>query len=286
MFPRAVRRLESHEQKKQSWERIPKRQIDKQKADESELTFDLLLLPLEGLARLLGLALQVKDRGLLLLKGLAQIFVRNADLDQLPVDLQHLVLPLLEGVQRPLEHGALLLELTQSLLPRQALPLERGPGLGESSLLLLEPGLRLLARRPFLTELLLHRDERGSLARQGRPQPLRLLGLFLGLALPGPRPLEGRAVLLELGAGGGDLGPHTAATERPPARSSRALRNASSGSTSAVLNLSTAEAPPAAWAPCSRGRSNRASALYASHRSGDLRASTRATRASYYPRYQ
>jgi hypothetical protein len=39
-------------------------------------------------------------------------------------------------------------------------------------------------------------------------------------------------------------------------------------------------------APCSGGRSSRASALYASHRSGDLRASTRASRASYYPRYQ
>jgi hypothetical protein len=52
-----------------------------EKADGSELTFNLLLLPLEGLARLLGLALQVKDHGLLLLEGLAQIFVRNADLD-------------------------------------------------------------------------------------------------------------------------------------------------------------------------------------------------------------
>jgi hypothetical protein len=55
--------------------------------------------------------------------------------------------------------------LTQRLLPRQALPLERGPSLGESSLLLLELGLRLLARRPFLMELLLHRDERVGLAR-------------------------------------------------------------------------------------------------------------------------
>jgi hypothetical protein len=106
----------------------------------------------------------------------------------------------------PLECGALLLELIQHLLPRQALPLERGPSFGKSSLLLLEPGLHLLARRSFLTELLLHRSERVGLARQGRPQPLRLLGLFLGLDLPGPHPLEGRAVLLELGAGGGDLG--------------------------------------------------------------------------------
>jgi hypothetical protein len=58
-----------------------KEQIDKQKAGESELTFNLPLLPLEGLARLLGLALQVEERGLLLLEGLVQIFVRNADPD-------------------------------------------------------------------------------------------------------------------------------------------------------------------------------------------------------------
>jgi hypothetical protein len=106
----------------------------------------------------------------------------------------------------PLERGALLLELTQRLLPRQALPLERGPSLGESSLLLLELGLRLMASGPFLTELLLRRGECGGLARQRRPQPLRLLGLLLGLALPGPRPLKGCAVLLERGAGGDDLG--------------------------------------------------------------------------------
>jgi hypothetical protein len=35
-----------------------------------------------------------------------------------------------------------------------------------------------------------------------------------------------------------------------------------------------------------RGESSRASALYASHRSGDLSASTRASWASYCPRYQ
>jgi hypothetical protein len=79
------------------------------------------------------------------------------------------------------------------------------------------------------------------------------------------------------------LASHATVTERAPSRSSRARRNASSPSTSAVLTLSIAEAPPATWAPCSGGRSNRASALYASHRSGDLRASTRASRASYCP---
>jgi hypothetical protein len=95
--------------------------------------------------------------------------------------------------------------LTQRLLPRQALPLEHDPSLSESSLLLLELGLRLLASGPFLTELLLRCGERLGLARQGSPQPVRLLGLLLGLALPGPRSLEGRVVLLELGAGSDDL---------------------------------------------------------------------------------
>jgi hypothetical protein len=47
----------------------------------------MLLLHLEGLARLLGLSPQVMDCGLLLLEGLAQILVRNAELDQLPVEI-------------------------------------------------------------------------------------------------------------------------------------------------------------------------------------------------------
>jgi hypothetical protein len=58
------------------------------------------------------------------------IFVRNANLDQLPVEPRHLVLPLLEGGLHPHERSALLLELTQRLLPHQALPLERGSSLG------------------------------------------------------------------------------------------------------------------------------------------------------------
>jgi hypothetical protein len=47
---------------------------------------------------------------------------------------------------RPLERGALLLEPTQRLLPRQAFPLECGPGLSEGSPLLLKLSFRLLAR--------------------------------------------------------------------------------------------------------------------------------------------
>jgi hypothetical protein len=66
-----------------------------------------------------------------------------------------------------------------------------------------------LARGPLLTELLLHCGERDSLVRQGRPQPIGLLGLLLSLTLPGPRPLEGRAVLLEQGVSGGYPRPPT-----------------------------------------------------------------------------
>jgi hypothetical protein len=95
--------------------------------------------------------------------------VREAELDQLPVELRDLILPLLEGRSHPLEHGALLLELTQCLLPRQSLLLERSPGSDESGPLLLKLAFRLLACDSLLPELLLRRGERGSLVCQGRP---------------------------------------------------------------------------------------------------------------------
>jgi hypothetical protein len=132
--------------------------------------------------------------------------VRDAELDELLVELRGLILPLLEGRLHPLERGTLLLEPTQRLFSRQALRLERSLGLGKSSTLLLKPGLRLLARSLLLTELFLHHGERGGLVRQGNPQPLGFLGPLLKLTLPGPRPLEGRAVLSELGASRDDLG--------------------------------------------------------------------------------
>jgi hypothetical protein len=179
-----------------------------------------------------------------------------------------------------------LLELTQRFLLRQALPLKRGPGLDESGPLLLKLAFCLLACDSLPPELLLRRDDRGGLVSQAGPQLLDLLGPLLSLTLPDPRSLEGCAVPLELGASGDDLGLPRCRDRARPARSSRALRSASSRSTSVVLTLSTAEASPAAWMSCSGGRSSRASALYASHRSGDLRASTRASRASYCPRYQ
>jgi hypothetical protein len=48
-----------------------KNKSTKRETDGKRLTFNLLLLHLEGLARLLGLSPQVKDCGLLLLEGLA-----------------------------------------------------------------------------------------------------------------------------------------------------------------------------------------------------------------------
>jgi hypothetical protein len=212
------------------------------------------------------------DCGLLLLEGLAQILVREAELDQVPVEPRDLILSLLEGRLRPLERDALLLELTQRLLPRQAPPLKRSPGLDESGLLLLKLAFRLLACDSLLPELLLRHGERGSLVRQGRLQPLGLL--------------EGRAALLELGAGGDDLGlPRCRDGARPIQVLASPAQRVVSLHQHRPYPLDP-EAPPAAWAPCSGGRSSRASALYASHQSGDLRASTRASRASYYPRYQ
>jgi hypothetical protein len=78
VFPRGVRRPEKPRIKKNKIRsESPKDKSTNEKADENKLTFDLLLLPLEGFVCLLCLAPQVKDRGLLLLEGLAQIFVRK-----------------------------------------------------------------------------------------------------------------------------------------------------------------------------------------------------------------
>jgi hypothetical protein len=70
---------------------------------------------------------------------------------------------------------------------------------------MLELSHRLAARILLLLEPLLCRGEGGGLFRQAGPQQLNLLSLFLGLALPGPRPLEGSAVLLELSSGRSQL---------------------------------------------------------------------------------
>jgi hypothetical protein len=79
---------------------------------ETKPTFDLLPLRVEGLACFLGLSPQVTDHRLLLLEGLAQVLMRDAELDQLPVELRGLVFPLLERRLCPLEfpvgHGGVM----------------------------------------------------------------------------------------------------------------------------------------------------------------------------------
>jgi hypothetical protein len=121
----------------------------------------LLLLHLEGPTHLLSLLLQLEERGPLLLEGLALVFMRDAELHQLPVEARRLLL--------------LLLESAQHFLERHPLLLKRGPGLDERCPLPLKLAFRLLACGSLLPELLLRCGERGGLVRQGCPQPLRLL---------------------------------------------------------------------------------------------------------------
>jgi hypothetical protein len=68
--------------------------------------------------------------------------------------------------------------------------------------------------------------------------------------------------------------------------SSRAFLSTSSCSRSAVLTFVTAEASSAAWASCSRSSSRTTCSWYSSHPLSVRRASTRASRASYWSWYQ
>jgi hypothetical protein len=61
---------------------------------------------------------QIDNRGLLLLEGLAQVLMRDAELGQLPVELQDFFAPLLEDRLCPLKCGTLLLEPALGLFPR------------------------------------------------------------------------------------------------------------------------------------------------------------------------
>jgi hypothetical protein len=108
-------------------------------------------------------------------------------------------------VSYALECGALLLESAMALFPRQALTLVGRPSLSEGGSLLLKLSTHLLARILLPLEPLLRRGEGGGLVSQAGPQQLDLLSFLLCLALPGPLPLEGGAVLLELSSGGSQL---------------------------------------------------------------------------------
>jgi hypothetical protein len=129
------------------------------------------------LASTLDRLLQADDRGALLLEGPHLVRVRNAEGDQLPVELRDLDILLLQRLLRSLESSTL--------------PLKRRPGVNESSPLLLELTLDLLAGSTLPPELLLHCDDRGNLGGEGGLQFFGFLGLLLGL----PCPLLGPALL-------------------------------------------------------------------------------------------
>jgi hypothetical protein len=96
-----------------------------------QLTFSLLLFHLESPALGLDRLLQADDRGALLLEGPLLVRIRDAESNQLPVELRNLGIPLLQRLLRSLESGTL--------------PLKRRPGVSESGPLLLELTFSLLA---------------------------------------------------------------------------------------------------------------------------------------------
>jgi hypothetical protein len=81
-----VRKPENQKRKTKVGSGSQTRRTDKRRTSENQLTFDLLPLRLEGLARILSRLPQGENRGLLLLEGLAQVLVRDTELGQLPVE--------------------------------------------------------------------------------------------------------------------------------------------------------------------------------------------------------
>jgi hypothetical protein len=74
----------------------PRREGQQNEVTKWQLTFSLLPLHLESLAPALDCLLQADDRGALLLEGVALILVRDAEGEQLPVELRDLILSLLQ----------------------------------------------------------------------------------------------------------------------------------------------------------------------------------------------
>jgi hypothetical protein len=79
----------------------PGREDQQNKGTKRQLTFNLLPVHLESLAPALDRLLQADDRGALLLEGSALILVRDAEGNQLPVELRDLILSLLQRRPRP-----------------------------------------------------------------------------------------------------------------------------------------------------------------------------------------
>jgi hypothetical protein len=137
-----------------------------------------------GLDRLL----KAVDGVALLLEGLLLARARDAEEHQFALELRELCVPLLQRLLRR--------------FASDALPLERRPSVGKSSLLLLELPLSPLAGGTLLQEPVLRGGERSNLGVEGGPQLVDLLGPLLGrarpllsLALLGLRPPEQRMEL-------------------------------------------------------------------------------------------
>jgi hypothetical protein len=142
--------------------------------------------------------LKAADGLALLLEGQLLARARDAEYHQFALEFRGLRVPSLQRLLRRLASDALLLE--------------RRPGVGKSSLLLLELPLSPLAGGTFLQEPVLRDGERHNLGIKGGLQFVGLLGLLLGharpllsLALLGLRPPEQRMELQVVVADGDHL---------------------------------------------------------------------------------
>jgi hypothetical protein len=166
--------------------------------DKQRLTLNLLLLHLEGAALGLNRLLKAAEGLALLLEGQLLARARDAEHHQLALELRELSVPPLQRLLHRLASDSLLLE--------------RRPGVGKGSLLLLELPLSPLADGTLLQEPILRDGERRNLGVEGGLQFVGLLGLLLerahpllSLALLSLRPPEQRMELQVVVADGDHL---------------------------------------------------------------------------------
>jgi hypothetical protein len=129
-----------------------KRGISKTR-DKQRLTLELLLLHLEGATLGLNRLLKAAEGLALLLEGQLLARARDAEHHQLALEFRELSVPPLQRLLRRLASDALLLE--------------RRPGVGKGSLLLLELPLSPLAGGTLLQEPVLRDGERHNLGVEG-----------------------------------------------------------------------------------------------------------------------